>query len=136
MIGEIIDILEADTTVMGLLNNNNANIHAVQRTQESTLPCVVVDLTNFEPQETKSHTSFIDFITIQVAAYSPNPKSSYDLSMAIRDELDKYVGSVNHKSLDIRFEDLEVGLVADDQTFVTVTTYIVTAERDGQSAHS
>mgnify|MGYP003638209903 CR=1 FL=1 len=136
MIGEIIDILEADSTVMGMLNNSNANIHAVQRHQETTLPCVVVDLTNFEPQETKSHSSFIDFVTIQVAAYTQDPKSSYELALAIRNELDKYVGSVNHHHLDIRFEDLEVGLVAEDESFATVTTFVVTTTRTGQASHT
>jgi hypothetical protein len=46
------------------------------------------------------------------------------------------VGTVNHKSLDIRFEDLEVGLVADDETFATVSSFVVTTTRTGQSAHS
>ena len=136
MIGEIIDILEADTTVMSYLDNGSADIHAIQRRQETGLPCIVVDLTNFEPQETKSHSSFIDFITIQISSYSTNPKNSYDIAMAVRDELDKYVGTVNHKSMDIRFDDLEVGIDPEDETFVTVSTYILTTTRVGQSSHT
>ena len=135
MIGEIIDILEADTTVMAFLSGSS-DIHAIQRRQKTGIPCIVVDLTNFEPQETKSHSSFIDFVTIQVSAYSTNPKNSYDIAMAVRDELDKYVGTVNHKSMDIRFEDLEVGIDPEDETFVTVSTFILTTTRTGQSSHT
>ena len=43
---------------------------------------------------------------------------------------------VNGKSLDIRFEDLEIGIVSEDESFVTVTTFVVTQERTGQSAHT
>jgi len=136
MIGEIVYILEADTTLMGLLGNDANNIHPIQRRQGSELPCIVIDLTDFQPQESKSHSSFLDFITIQVITYADNPKDSYDISMAVRDELDKYVGSVNHKSLDIRFEDLEMGIVAEDESFVTVTTFVVTQERTGQASHT
>lgn len=136
MIGEIVYILEQDTTVMGLLGNDSTNIHPIQRRQGSPLPCVVIDLTDFQPQESKSHSSFLDFITIQVIAYADNPKDSYDLAMAVRDELDKYVGSVNHKSLDIRFEDLEMGIVAEDESFATVTTFVVTHQRTGQASHT
>jgi|TARA_Y100000401_G_scaffold38209_1_gene28786 hypothetical protein len=136
MIGEIIDILEAESSVMFYLNNDTANIHAIQRRQETSVPCVVVDLTDFQPQETKSHSSFLDFVTIQIAAYADNPKDSFDMSMAIRDELDKYIGTVNGKSLDIRFEDLDIGIVAEDESFVTVTTFVVTQERTGQAAHT
>mgnify|MGYP000930975611 CR=1 FL=1 len=135
MIGEVIDILEASTGVMSFLSGSS-DIHAIQRRQSTGLPCIVVDLTNFEPQETKSHSSFIDFITIQISAYSTNPKNSYDIAMAVRNELDKYVGSVNHFHVDIRFEDLEVGIDPEDETFVTVSTFILTTTRTGQSAHT
>jgi len=135
MIGEVIDILEASTGVMSFLSGAS-DIHAIQRRQKTGLPCIVVDLTNFEPQESKSHSSFIDFITIQISAYSTNPKNSYDIAMSVRNELDKYVGTVNHQNLDIRFEDLEVGIDPEDETFVTVSTFILTTTRTGQSAHT
>ena len=135
MIGEVIDILEASTGVMSFLSGSS-DIHAIQRRQKTGLPCIVVDLTNFEPQESKSHSSFIDFITIQISAYSTNPKNSYDIAMSVRNELDKYVGTVNHQNLDIRFEDLEVGIDPEDETFVTVSTFILTTTRTGQSAHT
>jgi|TARA_B110000908_G_C10154064_1_gene402774 hypothetical protein len=135
MIGEIIDILEAATGVMSHLSGAS-DIHAIQRRQNTGLPCIVVDLTNFEPEETKSHSSFIDYVTIQVTAYAKDPKGSYTIAMAIRNELDKYVGTVNHSHLDIRFEDLEVGISPDDETFATVSSFVVTTTRTGLSAHT
>ena len=42
MIGEIIDILEAESSVMSYLNNDATNIHAIQRRQETPIPCLVV----------------------------------------------------------------------------------------------
>ena len=56
--------------------------------------------------------------------------------MSVRNEFDKYVGTVNHQNLDIRFEDLEVGIDPEDETFVTVSTFILTTTRIGQSAHT
>lgn len=137
MIGEIIDIIEADSATMNALGTDaSSRIHAIQRRQATILPCVVVDLTNFEPQETKSHSSFIDFVTIQLSVYADNPRESYVISTHLRDALDKYVGRVNQTDMDIRFEDLQVGISAEDESFVTQTTFIVTSERDGQSAHT
>lgn len=137
MIGEVIDIIEADSTIMSALGSGASNrIHAIQRRQSTGLPCIVVDLTNFEPQETKSHSSFVDFITIQLSVYSDNPRDSYTISTYLRDALDKYVGTVNTVKLDIRFEDLQVGISAEDESFVTQTEFIITSERSGQSAHS
>ena len=137
MIGEIIDIIEADSATMNALGTDaSSRIHAIQRRQATILPCVVVDLTNFEPQETKSHSSFIDFVTIQLSVYADNPRKSYVISTHLRDALDKYVGRVNQTDMDIRFEDLQVGISAEDESFVTQTTFIVTSERDGQSAHT
>ena len=137
MIGEIIDIIEADLATMTALGHDaSSRIHAIQRTQATILPCVVVDLTNFEPQETKSHSSFVDFVTIQLSVYADNPRESYVISTYLRDALDKYVGRVNNTDMDIRFEDLQVGISAEDESFVTQTTFIVTSERDGQSAHT
>ena len=126
MIGEIIDILEAATGVMSHLSGAS-DIHAIQRRQNTGLPCIVVDLT---------HSSFIDYVTIQVTAYAKDPKGSYTIAMAIRNELDKYVGTVNHSHLDIRFEDLEVGISPDDETFATVSSFVVTTTRTGLSAHT
>lgn len=137
MIGEIIDIIEADSTIMNELGSGASNrIHAIQRRQGTGLPCIVVDLTNFDPQETKSHSSFVDFITIDLSVYADNPRQSYTLSTYLRDALDKYVGTVNNVHLDIRFEDLQVGISAEDETFVTQSTFIITSERSGQSAHT
>lgn len=137
MIGEIIDILEADSTITGYLGANpSTKIHAIQRRQATGLPCIVVDLTNFEPQETKSHSSFLDFVTIEVSSYAPDPRNSYLIATAIRDELDKYIGTVGGVNFDIRFDDLEVGIDPEDETFVTITTFIITTERAGQPAHT
>ncbi len=134
MIGDIISILQGETHVTDLVSASN--IFAIQRKQGTELPAVVVDLIDIKTNETKHLSSDLDFITIQVTAYADNPKESYDIADACRVELDNYVGTVNSTSYEVRFDDLETGLIPEGETFVTVGEYLVTAKRTSYSPHT
>ena len=133
MIGEIVAILQNDSTIANAVGTSQ--IFPIQRKQGSGLPAIVVDLIDIKTNETKHQSSDLDFITIQVSTYSDNPKQSYDLAMSCRNELDQYVGTVNGEQLEVRFDDLETGLSAEDETFVTISEYIVTVKRTAQAPH-
>ena len=134
MIGDIISILQAESNVTDLVSSSN--IFAIQRKQETELPAVVVDLIDIKTSETKHLSSDLDFITIQVTAYADNPKESYDIADACRLELDNFVGEVNRRFYEVRFDDLETGLIPEGETFVTVGEYLVTAKRTPSSPHT
>ena len=134
MIGDIISILQAESNVTDLVSSSN--IFAIQRKQGTELPAVVVDLIDIKTSETKHLSSDLDFITIQVTAYADNPKESYDIADACRLELDNFVGEVNRRFYEVRFDDLETGLIPEEETFVTVGEYLVTAKRTPSSPHT
>ena len=134
MIGDIISILQAESNVTDLVSSSN--IFAIQRKQGTELPAVVVDLIDIKTSETKHLSSDLDFITIQVTAYADNPKESYDIADACRLELDNFVGEVNRRFYEVRFDDLETGLIPEGETFVTVGEYLVTAKRTPSSPHT
>lgn len=127
MIGEIVDILKNDSTIATAVGTSQ--IFAIQRKQGSGLPAIVVDLIDIKTNETKHQSSDLDFITMQVSTYSDNPKQSYDLAINCRNELDQYVGTVNGEQLEIRFDDLETGMSSEDETFITISEYVVTVKR-------
>lgn len=134
MIGDIISILQAESNVTDLVSSSN--IFAIQRKQGTELPAVVVELIDIKTSETKHLSSDLDFITIQVTAYADNPKESYDIADACRLELDNFVGEVNRRFYEVRFDDLETGLIPEGETFVTVGEYLVTAKRTPSSPHT
>ena len=59
MIGEIIDILQADLGVTTFVSADN--MFPIQRKQGSGLPCIVVDLLDIRTSETKHLSSDLDF---------------------------------------------------------------------------
>lgn len=134
MIGEIIDILQADHHVTGLVNANN--MFAIQRKQGAEVPCIVVDLLDIKTSETKHLSSDLDFATVQVIAYAKDPRSSYVIANTARTELDKYENVIGGEAFEIRFEDIETGIVEDDETFVTITEYTVIMTRTSSGGHT
>jgi len=134
MIGDIIDILQADATVTSLVASTN--IFAIQRKQGTEVPAVVVDLIDINTSETKHLSSDLDFITIQVTAYDDNPRDSFNIAVACRDELDNHVQTIGGVTYEIRFDDLETGIIPGDETFVTIAEYLVTASRTAQAPHT
>lgn len=134
MIGEIVTILQNDTTVSNAVGVSQ--IFPIQRNQGTGLPAIVVDLIDISTNETKHQSSDLDFVTIQVSTYADNPKQSYDVATYCRNELDKYTGTVNGESIEIRFDDLETGMTPEDETFVTISEYIVTVKRTAQAPHT
>lgn len=134
MIGEVVTILKNDATVVGAVGSSN--IFPIQRKQGSGLPAIVVDLIDIKTNETKHLSSDLDFVTIQVSSYDDNPRSSYLISTYVRNELDKYTGTVNGEAIEIIFEDLETGMAAEDETFITIAEFIVTVKRTAQAPHT
>lgn len=134
MIGEIIDILQADLGVTTYVDA--ADMFPIQRKQGSGLPCIVVDLIDIRTSETKHRSSDLDFATVQVLAYAKDPRTSYTIASLCRTELDKYENTINHESFEIRFEDLETGIVEEDETFVTITEYTVIVSRESAGGHT
>lgn len=136
MIGEIISILAGDAYVTQLVNASN--IYAIQRKQGSPIPSVTVDLLDVRTNETKTRSSDLDFVTMQVIAYHDNPRQSYLIAQACRDALDNYFGTFGNprERIEIRFDDLETGIIPDDETFATVANYMVTVTREAQDRHS
>jgi len=134
MIGEIVTILKNDLGVT--TNVASANIFPIQRKQGSGLPAIVVDLIYIKTSETKDKSSGLDFVTIQVATYAEDPRNSFVIAELCRNELDKYVGTVNGQDLDIRFDDLETGMSAEDETFITIMEFVVTVKRTAQGPHT
>jgi len=49
--------------------------------------------------------------------------------------LDKYTGTVNTEQIEIRFDDIETGMSVEDETFITISEYIVTVKRMAQLGH-
>ncbi len=133
MIGEIITILQSDSDVVRAVDTK---IFPIQRKQGTGLPAIVVDLIDVKTNESKHLSSDLDFVTIQVSAYADNPKESYDIAGFCRNELDKYTGTVNTEQIEIRFDDIESGMSAEDETFITISEYIVTVKRTAQSGHT
>jgi len=134
MIGEIVSILQNDTTVSNAVGTSK--IFPIQRKQGTGTPAIVVDLIDITTNETKHQSSDLDFVTIQVSVYCDNPKQSYDIATYCRNELDKYTGTVNGEQIEIRFDDLETGMSPEDETFITVSEYIVTVKRTAQLGHT
>ena len=60
---------------------------------------------------------------------------SYDIAGLCRNELDKYTGTVNTEQIEIRFDDIETGMSVEDETFITISEYIVTVKRMAQLGH-
>ena len=134
MIGEIIDILQADLGVSTLVSADN--MFPIQRKQGSGLPCIVVDLLDIRTSETKHLSSDLDFATVQVIAYAKDPRNSYLIAKNARTELDKYENVIGGEAFEIRFEDIETGIVEDDETFVTITEYTVIVTRESSGGHT
>ena len=133
MIGDIISILQNESTVTSLVPSSK--IFAIQRKQGTELPAVVVDIIDIETSETKHRSSDLDFVTIQVVAYHDNPRESFDIADVCRRELDNYVGTIRGAEYEIRFDDLETGIIPGDETFVTVAEYMVTVTRPSLGPH-
>ena len=131
MIGEIIDILRRPRHDL-----RECRQHVpIQRKQGSGLLCIVVDLLDIRTSETK-HPSDLDFATVQVIAYAKDPRTSYQIANNARTELDKYENVIGGQAFEIRFEDIETGIVEDDETFVTVTEYTVIMTREASGGHT
>ena len=134
MIGEIIDILQADLGVSTLVDP--ANMFPIRRKQGSGLPCIVVDLLDIKTSETKHRSSDLDFGRVQVVAYAEAPRTSYQIAEAARLQLDKYENVIGEETFEIRFEDLETGVIEEDETFVTVTEFTVIVSRESSGGHT
>jgi len=134
MIGQIIDILQADLGVSTLVDATD--MFPIQRKQGSGLPCIVVDLLDIKTSETKHRSSDLDFGTVQVVAYAKDPRTSYQIAEAARLQLDKYENVIGEETFEIRFEDLETGVIEEDETFVTVTEYTVIVSRESSGGHT
>ena len=134
MLGAIIDILQDDLGVMALVDSSS--VYPIQRKQGDGVPAIVVDLIDIRTSETKHRSSDLDFATVQVLAYAKDPRTSYLIAQACRNELDKYENTISGEAYEIRFEDIETGLIDEDETFVTVTEYLVTVKRTAQGAHN
>lgn len=134
MIGDAIDILKAQTNLVNFVGADN--IFPIQRKQGSTLPCVVVDMTNVRTSETKDESSNIDFVSLAILAISTDPKSSNRLATFVRQALDKFRGSINGNTYDIWFVDMEMAIDPDDESFVTVLEFTAAQDRAGVQYHT
>lgn len=134
MIGDAIDILQTHTNLINFVGADN--IFPIQRKQGSTLPCVVVDMTNVRTSETKDESSNIDFVSLAILTISTDPKSSNRLARFVREALDKFRGTINGNSYDIWFVDMEMAIDPDDESFVTVLEFTAAQDRTGVQYHS
>lgn len=134
MIGDIISILTDDATLTALVPSSN--IFPIQRKQGAPVPAITVDMLDVRTSETKSRSSDLDFITIQVIAYDDNPQDSYTIASACRRALDNFFGLINDEQVEIRFDDQETGIVPDDESFATVANYMITVTRNAQDRHT
>ena len=134
MIGDAIDILQTHTNLINFVGADN--IFPIQRKQGSTLPCVVVDMTNVRTSETKDESSNIDFVSLAILTISTDPKSSNRLATFVRQALDKFRGTINGNSYDIWFVDMEMAIDPDDESFVTVLEFTAAQDRTGVQYHS
>lgn len=135
MIGEIISILSDNTDVTALVSASN--IFPIQRKQGSPVPSVTVDMLDVRTNETKTRSSDLDFVTMQVIAYDDNPRGSYMIAQACRGALDNYFAVIGNprEHIEIRFDDLETGVIPDDESFATVANYMITVTREAQDRH-
>jgi len=134
MIGDAIDILQTHTNLVNFVGTDK--IFPIQRKQGSTLPCVVVDMTNVRTSETKDESSNIDFVSLAILTISTDPKSSNRLARFVREALDKFRGTINGNSYDIWFVDMEMAIDPDDESFVTVLEFTAAQDRTGVQYHS
>lgn len=134
MIGDVIDILQTNTQLVSEVGAGN--IFPIQRKQGTTLPCVVVDMTNIRTSETKDESSNIDFISIVVMTMADDPRTTNVLANYARASLDKFRGSINGNTYDIWFVDMEMDIDPADETFITVSEYTVAHDRTGVQPHT
>lgn len=134
MIGDAIDILQTHTNLVNFVGADN--IFPIQRKQGSTLPCVVVDMTNVRTSETKDESSNIDFVSLAILTIATDPKASNRLATFVRQALDKFRGSINGNTYDIWFVDMEMAIDPDDESFVTVLEFTAAQDRDGVQYHT
>lgn len=133
MIGDIITILTSDAALMALVPSSN--VFPIQRKQGTAVPAITVDMLDVRTSETKSRSSDLDFITIQVIAYDDNPQDSYTIASACRMALDNFFGLISGEQVEIRFDDQEMGIAPEDESFATVANYMITVTRDAQDRH-
>ena len=133
MIGEIVTILKNDATVVGPLGLQTSFQFSANKGRDCP-PLLWTSSTSRQRNETP--VKDMDFVTIQVSSYDDNPRSSYLISTYVRNELDKYVGTVNGEAIEIRFDDLETGMAEEDETFITIAEFIVTVKRTAQGPHT
>lgn len=134
MIGDAIDILQTHTNLVNFVGTDN--IFPIQRKQGSTLPCVVVDMTNVRTSETKDESSNIDFVSLAILTIATDPKASNRLATFVRQALDKFRGSINGNTYDIWFVDMEMAIDPDDESFVTVLEFTAAQDRTGVQYHT
>ena len=135
MIGDIIDILKDSTgPVFALVPSTH--VFPIQRKQGSGVPAITVDLLDVKTNETKRQTSEIDFMTIQVIAYDDNPRDSFNIAQACRSMLDGHSEAITDGVMDIRFEDIETGIIPDEDVFATITQFVVSVKRTAQGRYN
>lgn len=135
MIHYVIDILKNSPAVTTYCLADN--IFPIQRTQKSGRPCIVVDHTNVRTSETKNLSSDLDFHDLQVVVYETTPQQAWTIHDEIRKTLDNYRGEIDIRDcIEIRFDNMETGMIEEDQTFIVSAEYTLTVTRTALSPHS
>ena len=99
-------------------------IFPVHVAQDSTLPAIMVTITDMETNDTKTATSTDDILELDLTVYSKSAKESFDVAELIRSSLDNFTGTMGTTTvLSLRFESLNLNHFAGDDTFICGSEY-------------
>lgn len=127
MIGDLINKLKADSS---LNNLTGGRVYPLHLPQDGDLPAVVLNITEVNPNHTKTATSKDDFVEVDITTYSRSAQNSHKIAQRIRTVLDNFVGSQGSTNiLSCRFDGFNMSHYPPDDLYETVSEFVIHQRR-------
>ncbi len=124
MIGDVIYyLLSNDATVTGLVG---LKIYPYIGMENIVYPYIIYDQTSVQPTDTKDGVSELDTVSYDIEIYAKSPSELTTIATAVRNELDRYRGTVNTKVIDsIKYLGENSGFDLEDRVYLRVQNYSI-----------
>jgi Protein of unknown function (DUF3168)/Uncharacterized conserved protein (DUF2190) len=133
--GPLIELITNDADCVALISSR---VYPVILPQKTTYPAAVITVIGNDPNETKSGSSDVDNIAVQIDAYAFKFETAAEISEAIRQAIDFYTGDVvvglnTYAISGVRYEAERANFEADTDLWRISADYTVRMLRDGSA---
>lgn len=127
MIGNLIDLMLADSSITAYVGTR---IYPVHQDQDADLPAISVIITDLEPTDTKTDVSRDDFIDVDVISYGRSAVNAFRVADTVRNVIDNFSGDQGDSTfLAIRLEGMNMSHYPPDDIYTVVSEYRVHLRR-------